>query len=200
MSHRNDRFDWSGGHPALDYVNTLDERPSASPIERLATYRDLVRFVELAGLVEPAIAARLMRLNGRACSRVLGRARKLRKHLHDFLAAAHSGRPARQLDLNAISVAVRAAHAARRLAGCASSALAAYGWSTPSACDIPLHACSLAIERLLVDENRSKIRKCGASDCDVYFADTSKAQLRQWCSMKGCGNREKQRRWRAEAQ
>ena len=69
MSHRNDRFDWSGGHPALDYVNTLDERPSASPIERLATYRDLVRFVELAGLVEPAIAARLMRLNGRPCTR-----------------------------------------------------------------------------------------------------------------------------------
>lgn len=200
MTDRADPFDWSGGHPALDYVNTLDERPSASPVEHLARYQDLVRFAELAGLVAPATAARLLSLNGRACARVLGRARKLREHLHDVLAAAHSGRPAQQRDLNAISAAVQAAHAARKLAATASSALAGYGWSTPSACDIPLHACSLAIERLLIDENRSKIRKCGAFDCDVYFADTSKAQLRQWCSMKGCGNREKQRRWRAEAQ
>ena len=27
MSDRTDPFDWSGGHPALDLVNTLDERP-----------------------------------------------------------------------------------------------------------------------------------------------------------------------------
>ena len=31
-----DRFEWSGGHPALDLVNTLDERPSSAPIENLA--------------------------------------------------------------------------------------------------------------------------------------------------------------------
>ena len=26
-------FDWSGGDPALDFVNTLDERPSGAPVE-----------------------------------------------------------------------------------------------------------------------------------------------------------------------
>ena len=39
MSGRGNPFEWSGGHPALDLVNTLDERPSAAPIENLATYR-----------------------------------------------------------------------------------------------------------------------------------------------------------------
>ena len=29
-------FDWSGGHPALDFVNTLDERPFPTPIESQA--------------------------------------------------------------------------------------------------------------------------------------------------------------------
>jgi predicted RNA-binding Zn ribbon-like protein len=197
MNDRADAFEWSGGHPALDLVNTLDERPSASPVEHLATYRDLVRFVELAGLVEPSIAARLLRLDGRACARVLGRARKLREHLHDLLAAAHFGRPARELDLKAISAAVQAAHAARGLVASPSPGLVRQCWSSPLARDTPLHACSLAIERLLVDEDRHKIRKCGASDCDVYFVDTSKGRHRQWCSMKGCGNREKQRRWRS---
>jgi hypothetical protein len=39
MSDRVDVFDWSGGHPALDLVNTLDERPFDQPIEMLVTYQ-----------------------------------------------------------------------------------------------------------------------------------------------------------------
>jgi len=38
------------GHPALDFVNTLGERPFDRPIENLATYRDLVRFAQAAAL------------------------------------------------------------------------------------------------------------------------------------------------------
>jgi predicted RNA-binding Zn ribbon-like protein len=199
MSNRADPFDWSGGHPALDYVNTLDERPSTAPVDHLATYRDLVRFVELARLIEPAIAARLSGRHDRACARVLGRARRLREHLYDVLAAAHFGRPARKTDLEAISAAVQAAHAARGLVASHTPGLARHGWAAPMAPDIPLHATSLAIERLLIDADRNKIRKCGASDCGVYYIDTSKGQVRQWCSMKNCGNREKQRRWRSAA-
>lgn len=200
MGDRADPFEWSGGHPALDFVNTLDERPSGSPIENLSTYRDLVRFAELAGLVEPSIVARLTRLDGRACGRIVKRARKLREHLHDVLVAAHTGQPARQPDLEAITAAIQAAHAAQALVTSSSSRLASRIWLPPLLPDIPLHACSLAIEGLLVDEDCKRIRKCGASDCDVFYVDASKAQRRQWCSMKGCGNREKQRRWRSAAQ
>ena len=81
MSRRADPFEWSGGHPALDLVNTLDERPFPSPIENLATFRDLVRFAELAKLVEPPVAKRLRTLSGPACSRAAKRARELREHL-----------------------------------------------------------------------------------------------------------------------
>jgi len=199
MSDRADPFEWSGGHPALDFVNTLDERPFESPIENLATYRDLVRFVELAGLVEPAVAARLLRLDGRACSRVVVRARKLREHLHDVLAAAHTRQPAPQLDLDAISAAIQAAHAARALVAAPSPGLASHCWPHPIEPNTLLHTCALSLEHLLVNVERKRIRKCGASDCDVYYVDTSKGQHRQWCSMKGCGNREKQRRWRSGA-
>ena len=64
MRDRGDRFEWSGGHPALDLVNTLDERPSPAPIENLATYRDLTRFAELAGLIDRGIVRRLAKLDG----------------------------------------------------------------------------------------------------------------------------------------
>jgi predicted RNA-binding Zn ribbon-like protein len=200
MNDRADLFEWSGGHPALDFVNTLDERPFESPIENLATHRDLVRFAELAKLIEPSIAERLRKLSGPACSRVAKRARELREHLHGVLAAAHAGQPLPQIDLDAIGAAIQAAHAARALVVSHSPGLAGYDWSRPFAPDTPLHACALSIEHLLVNVDQKRIRKCGASDCDVYYVDTSKGQHRQWCSMKACGNREKQRRWRSGSQ
>lgn len=192
-----DPFEWSGGHPALDFVNTLDERSFDAPIENLATYRDLVRFAELAKLIDPSLAAVLRKRTGPACSRIAGRARGLREHLHAVLAATHAGRSATQDDLDALAAAIESAHAARALTASPSSHLARYRWSRPTAPDTALHACSLAIERLLIDVDRERIRKCGAPDCDVYFLDTSKGHRRQWCSMRNCGNRQKQRRWRA---
>jgi predicted RNA-binding Zn ribbon-like protein len=199
MSGGTNAFEWSGGHPALDLVNTLDERPSPSPIENLATYRDLTRFAALAGLIDRRTAAHLERLASTG-SPVVKRARRLREHLHDVLAAVHSRRQPRQSDLDALSAAIQAAHAARALVTSSSSlGLTNRYWSPALAREIPLNACSLAIECLLVDEPRKRIRKCGASDCDVYYLDTSKGHRRQWCSMIGCGNREKQRRWRSAA-
>jgi predicted RNA-binding Zn ribbon-like protein len=200
MSDRADVFDWSGGHPALDLVNTLDERPFDQPIETLVTYRDLVMFVELAGLVEPSTAAGLARLGGRKCSDTLERIRQLREQLYDVLRAIHSRRPIPIRDLDAISDAIQFAHASRKLVAATSRSLAGHSWSDMLAPEIPLHACAIAVEHLLIDVDRMKVRKCGASDCDVWFVDTSKSQHRQWCSMKGCGNREKQRRRRSPAQ
>jgi predicted RNA-binding Zn ribbon-like protein len=197
MSERADPFEWSGGHPGLDLVNTLDERPFDQPIENLASYHDLVRFAELAGLIDPALAATLQTLTGPACSRVAKRARELREHAHSVLAAVHKQRPVPQRDLDAIASAVRAARAARVLAPSSSAGLAIYQWPRPAPAEIPLHACALAVEGLLTDVDQRRIRKCGAPDCDVYFVDTSKGHRRQWCSMRNCGNREKQRRWRS---
>jgi predicted RNA-binding Zn ribbon-like protein len=199
MAGRADPFDWSGGDPALDLVNTLDERPSGAPIENLAAYGDLVRFAELAGIIEPSVSKRLQSLKGPACSRIARRARELREHLHAILAAAHLGQTVPKTALDAIALEVRRAHAARALAATQTSGAARHCWLSPSSPQVHLHACALAIETLLVTADTSRIRKCGASDCDVYFIDTSKAHRRQWCSMQNCGNREKQRRWRSGA-
>jgi predicted RNA-binding Zn ribbon-like protein len=200
MSGSADPFEWSGGHPALDLVNTLDERPFDQPIENLASYRDLVRFAELAGLIEPALAASLQNLTGPPCAPVAKRARELREHVHGVLAAVHKQRPVSQRNLDAIASAVRAARAARVLVASRSGGLATYRWSRSAKAEIPLHACALAVESLLTDVDRGRIRKCEASDCGVYFVDTSKGHRRQWCSMKNCGNRAKQRRWRSGAE
>src|SRR3954465_9452750 len=162
MRDRGDRFEWSGGHPALDLVNTLDERPSPAPIENLATSRDLTRFAELAGLIDRGIVRRLPKLDGRSGSPLVKRARRLREHLHDVLAAANSGRPARQSDLDALSAAIQAAHAAQIMANSPAPGLASHRRSRARSAEIPPHALALAIERLRVGEERKRIRKCRA--------------------------------------
>jgi predicted RNA-binding Zn ribbon-like protein len=142
----------------------------------------------------------LLDRTGPACARAGRRARKLREHLYNVLAAARAAEPIPQMDLKAIGAAIRAAHAARVLVASPSTALAGHRWARGSEVDAPLHACALAIERLLSETDRSRIRKCGSHDCEVYFIDTSKGRRRRWCSMKNCGNREKQRRWRSSAE
>jgi predicted RNA-binding Zn ribbon-like protein len=199
MTRNKDRFDWSGGHPALDFVNTLDERPLPNPIENLATYSDLVRFTELAGLIAPAQARVLRRLSGAAPRRTVRRARKLREELFAALSLLRGRKPIPPAALKGIASAIRQAHAARTLSISRNGYVAKCDWISPQALDVPLHACALAVEDLLIEADRSRIRKCGAPDCEVYFIDTSKARRRHWCSMDNCGNREKQRRWRARA-
>lgn len=183
----------------MDFVNTLDERPSGAPVENLRTYGELVRFAELAGLIEASASNRLRLVEGPNFSRIATRARALREHLYAILVATHSGKTLPKASLDAIASEVRRAHAARVLVATAASSPVGYGWSSPLSPETPLHACALAIETLLVTADHSRIRKCGASDCEVYFIDTSKAHRRQWCSMQNCGNREKQKRWRYRA-
>ena len=100
MTRRADPYDWSGGHPALDFVNTLDERPSDAPIENLATYDALVRFAGLAGLIEPSASKRFQPLKGAAGTRIARRARELREHLYAILAANYARQPVPQGSLD----------------------------------------------------------------------------------------------------
>jgi predicted RNA-binding Zn ribbon-like protein len=191
-------FDWSGGHPALDFVNTVDERPSPQPIERIGDYAALVRFAELAGLITPKQASRLRKHKGAGLQKLARDARMLREELFAVLAASHRRTKLPPRAMRGLTAAISRAHAARVLAGSHGPGLISYDWASPDAAEVPLRACALAVADLLTGEDRKRIRKCGASDCAVYFIDRSKGHRRHWCSMTNCGNREKQRRWRAQ--
>src|ERR671930_552852 len=105
-------FDWSGGHPALDFVNTLDERPYPAPIENLADYADLLRFTELAGLVAPAQARQLRKLaDDHHHRRIAKRARELREHVYGTLTALHRRKAVSADKLRVITDAIRDARA-----------------------------------------------------------------------------------------
>jgi len=190
-------FELSGGHPALDFVNTLDERPFPTPVENLADYSDLVRFAEVTGLLAPGQARALRKLAAADHAPLARRARQLREHLYGLLTALRQRKTVPPRTLQAITATINEARAARVLAVSSGKSVAGYHWRPPLAAEVPLHACALAIEDLLTGADRRRIRKCGAGDCEVFFLDRSKGRRRHWCSMNNCGNREKQRRWRA---
>jgi predicted RNA-binding Zn ribbon-like protein len=58
-----------------------------------------------------------------------------------------------------------------------------------------IHAVTWEAARLLVSEDRTRLKHCAARDCGWVFLDASRNHRRRWCDMKVCGNNEKARRF-----
>src|SRR5690242_10778720 len=97
-------FDLCGGHPALDFVNSLDDRfTAAGPVERLAKYADLLRFAQQSGLLDLREARRLAGcVPGEAAARALRSAHQLREALASVLYSAVDGRPPADGDIGTL--------------------------------------------------------------------------------------------------
>lgn len=192
-------FELTGGHPALDLVNTLDWRfRELGPEEFLQDFGDVVRFTEQTGLMNAADARKLLRnVPESKAARVVNGVRELREAAAAALYAAVDGkRP---------SVA-----ALKRLEDCFAEAgkqqeLRWDGeqltWILPQASslpELPLWLLSLSTEEFMTSEQMRLLRECGNAECRWLFVDTSKNHTRRWCNMKICGNRMKARRFKAQ--
>src|SRR6202167_2292278 len=105
------RFELIAGNVSLDFVNTLDDRPT-KPKELLETYGDLVRFGEDAGQLSSPQADRLFErsyLDPDLAERALNHARELREAIHDVFRAIMSKRPAPPGALARLNAAAQAA-------------------------------------------------------------------------------------------
>lgn len=184
-----------GGSLALDFVNTLDWRLRESPVEQLRTYADLFRWARSAGALDLA-QARTLRAWGeahpRAAGKALGEALEVREAIAAvFQAAARGGAiPARPLAR--LESAWRAAWAERTLRP--KGRAAAWDWREGSpAPERPAWTAALDATRLLTSVERERVRECGDAQCGWLFLDTSRNRSRRWCTMEGCGNRNKAR-------
>src|SRR5687768_17536249 len=83
-------FDRCAGHLALDFSNTITGRGSAQPIERLASYQDLLAFATQCEIMSESEAHKLAvkaRRSPAAAEEVARDARTLRDALYDLAAA-----------------------------------------------------------------------------------------------------------------
>jgi predicted RNA-binding Zn ribbon-like protein len=190
-----------GGHPALDFVNTLDWRARAKadggPEEMLVSYAALLACIRRLGLIGTGTLAELERQARRRpkeAETVLAEALALREALHGLAQAMRLGKAARAADLAVLNRVLLRYPEGRVIAAAEGGRL---GWKAHGdglELGSPLGAIARMGADLLVTAEPNSIRCCAGPDCGWLFQDTSPNKRRRWCSMESCGNRAKARR------
>jgi predicted RNA-binding Zn ribbon-like protein len=192
--------DASGGHPALDFVNSVDRTVGKPWIDRVKDYRDLLAWSEAAGTlpVMPARLARGLRERATEADAALARARETREALFRiFSAVAAAAQPAAD-DLERLNAELGRALAHARVEPSAEGYVWAWDAGTPSL-ELPLWPLVRSAAELLTSPERRLVRRCASETCLWLFLDRTKNHARRWCDMKVCGNRAKVRRHRRRA-
>jgi predicted RNA-binding Zn ribbon-like protein len=178
---------WSGGRPAVDFVNTHRERWRRD-VETLVTPDDLATWLVRAGVMDAP--ARVPRT-------VLEQARDLREAIDALVVATLDGRPAPSEAITLVDDWLVFAGARPQLVlGSDGAPLL----TERAAADSPRRALGMvaldAAQMLGTPAERARIRVCASETCSGRFYDRSPAGRRRWCSMRTCGNEAKARRHR----
>jgi predicted RNA-binding Zn ribbon-like protein len=187
----------TGGSLALDFANTLDWRLRERPVELFHGFSDLLRWAWSAGALTRPEARRLRawaEANPRAAARALAEAMEVREAIAAIFQATLEGGTPPPGPLARLEAACRAAWGSRtlRVAG----GEVAWNWrgGKPDP-NRPASAAALDAARLLTSPECRRVRQCADAECGWFFLDTTRNRSRRWCSMKGCGNRNKARRF-----
>jgi len=189
-------FDLSGGNLALDFVNTVSNRPAAEPIERLTDYNHLVSFGLESNLYPHAMVndlhIRAGRLPGMAKNALL-KAIQFREALFAIFSAVVERRAIPGSALQQLTLMLQEGVAYGRLVHTGHR----FAWEWTSM-NIHLESALWPVARsaadLLLSDELEHVRMCASDECAWLFIDKTKNQRRRWCDMKTCGNRVKARR------
>ena len=192
-------FELIGGHLALDFVNTVDWRDDPSRRrDLLVNFTDLIEWAKAAKLLTAssgrAMGAAAQRDERRA-RRFLRRVRLLREVLARVLAAAGRDAVPAGRDVRRLNMFLAAALEHRRLERRRTTFVWSWATAESDTFDSLLWPIVLSAAELLASDRRTQIHECGGEGCGWLFLDTSRSQRRRWCTMRGCGNRAKARRF-----
>jgi predicted RNA-binding Zn ribbon-like protein len=196
-------FDLCGGHPALDFVNSLDNRfREDGPNEMLSSYADLLRFLEESGLLTRQHARVLGKtITPETAAPVLEATRELREATAAVFYGSLERKRPQQQDLELLERYFLNAGRHRELQWSEPPQTPAgltWGWGrNESAPELPVWILALSVSDLLLSPDMARVRTCAVDTCRWLFLDTSKNHTRRWCNMKVCGNRMKARRFQA---
>lgn len=158
-----------------EFVNSADLEEGRDDVATPAAMRDWLRERGLPGAGTP--------LDGKAHARLLA----LREALREALAANCDGSPASAALAALDRLAARAPLLVRFAAGGAELRPAAGG------ADAAVAGLLGIVYAAMVEGSWSRLKVCRRRTCRWAFYDASKNRSGAWCSMQGCGNREKVR-------
>jgi predicted RNA-binding Zn ribbon-like protein len=194
------KFELIGGNVCLDFINTLDDRPSDKPKELLTDYYELARFGEDTGILTPEqldfLCENVHLMPGEAAG-ALRRAIHLREAMYAVFSALMKGQTVPPVEMDTLNAYIQDAALHSRLVESAGRCQWRFD-NMGSAFDAMLWPIARAAADLLASSDVALVRACSSETCQWYFLDTSKNHHRRWCSMKQCGNRAKVRKFYAK--
>jgi predicted RNA-binding Zn ribbon-like protein len=203
-------FQLFAAHPALDLVNTLDNRfIAAGPIERLTNYEDLLAFMRQCSLMDlPRVTALARHARASGAASALRAARELREALAAVFYGPHGA--GAKPPPHVVRTLERHFHAAgdhreliwqRDAKESATPLRAQWEWGrSETNLKLPVWILAQSAETLLTSSAIDQVHMCSSESCRWLFLDASKNHSRRWCNMKICGNRVKVRRFHARRQ
>jgi predicted RNA-binding Zn ribbon-like protein len=191
------QFQLVGGHPCLDFTNTLDNRGSSNEIDLISSYELLLQFAQQCGAF-PAEDVRKLRNSADThrlkATDALTEALRLRETIFQIFSAMANRKPPSQASLRYLNLLVTEAGGHRIVVPIGEGF--AWRWNdigtNPKAVLWPF--AWMAAE-LLASDDLAAVRECASPSCSWLFLDKSKSHSRRWCDMKVCGNRLKVRRF-----
>ncbi|RQR29073.1 hypothetical protein DIE23_22790 [Burkholderia sp. Bp9143] len=188
QAHAWSAADFVGGHPALDFLNTVADTGKTRDEDKLVDWPTVRAWAGKSGLLADADLARFLR--------------HPRQDGADELAALHGFREdayAALAHLSAGDGGRAGARAADRLAEAIRDAIGRsrfdavdgrFAWR-PDACTASrwIDAAALGFEHLMRGDDFARVRQCGR--CTWFFVDRGRGVGRRWCDMRTCGNRAK---------
>lgn len=190
-------FELSGGNLALDFVNTVDSRPTEQPNELLPTYTELLSWGRQARVLTRMQELNLLKKasrhpNGAKAARKA--AVRLRECLFQIITGVMESK-----DISADLLAKWNRYVQRSIDQYelipGKQRLSWSNAADPLKYDSMLWPVVHSATELLTGPNTDRIRRCAAENCDWLFLDTSKRGNRRWCDMTICGNRAKAQRF-----
>jgi len=188
-------FEWRGGHPTLDFTNTLSWGAGKPSEERLASYDALVDWVGLARLpLVPAELRRIARRRPAEAARALVRTREMRSLFHRILQAIAWGHRPPRADLASFNRALRRAVLSLEVQPREFGVGCEFRWEGQEL-ERPISILTWLTAELMRSDELRRLRACGNPLCGWLFLDRSRRGNRRWCDMQVCGSRDKARRY-----
>ncbi len=187
---------------ALDFLNSI-AAPRGNDIEWIRDGRDLLDWLEVAGLVPTSVLQQFRKeASKEELDAVAAQARELREWFRVFV-ADHAGRPlqARALDdlgiinrLLARDDGYRQIQVSGLASGYSDADSPALCWSQNRrwySANALLLSIADAMGDLVSGADFARVKLCEGPTCTMWFHDVSQNHTRRWCSMAVCGNRAK---------
>lgn len=180
-----------GGHPALDFTNSVSDRiAQAEAVDRLGSLTDLADWARSAGLaVQPTLTKEL----GDDTDHTVVRARALREEAYAALSARARGEALPPDSLAQVSAIAAEGMASGSLRWPEPNDLSSLRLERPDPVGL-LGLIAWQILDALVRLPNGRLRVCPR--CGWLFFDSTRGGKRRWCQMRTCGNREKAQRHR----